>query len=194
MIIRRLRLADRETMAIETLHVRESLVPGSRAGRPRAAVVLRAAPGALRHRDRRRHPDDRADGDERGGVGGARRAAPLAGVPVRAHDALGRRRDRRVRALDLPRRPLPARHRAQPRAPRARSGNGRRDPRRALVSTNSAVQAGTAGHRDRRRSPSSRWKHAESTPSASPVRRESGLDKPAVVCQSSDPWPSGINQ
>ena len=28
MIINRLRLADRETMAIETLHVRESLVPG----------------------------------------------------------------------------------------------------------------------------------------------------------------------
>ena len=28
MIISRLRLADRETMAIETLHVRESLVPG----------------------------------------------------------------------------------------------------------------------------------------------------------------------
>ena len=32
------------------------------------------------------HADDRADGDERGGVGRARRAAPLAGVPVRADD------------------------------------------------------------------------------------------------------------
>ena len=28
MVINRLRLADRETMAIETLHVRESLIPG----------------------------------------------------------------------------------------------------------------------------------------------------------------------
>ena len=31
-----------------------------------------------------RRADDRADGDERGGVDGARRSAPLAGVPVRA--------------------------------------------------------------------------------------------------------------
>ena len=38
MIISRLRLADRETMAIETLHVRESLVPGLTARRPRAAA------------------------------------------------------------------------------------------------------------------------------------------------------------
>ena len=42
-------------------------------------------------RDRGRHADDRADGDERGGVRGARRPAPLAGVPVRAHDACDRR-------------------------------------------------------------------------------------------------------
>ena len=34
------------------------------------------------------HADDRAHGHERGGVRGPRRAAPLAGVPVRAHDAL----------------------------------------------------------------------------------------------------------
>ena len=33
-----------------------------------------------------RHPGDRADGDGRGGVGGARRPAPLAGVPLRAHE------------------------------------------------------------------------------------------------------------
>ena len=51
----------------------------------------------------------------------ARRAAALAGVPVRAHDPHRERRDRRVRALDLPRRPLPARHRAgRPRRPRRR--------------------------------------------------------------------------
>ena len=76
-VAKRLRLADGETMAIETLHVREIARPRPH-GRPRARVVLRAARGALRRRDRRRHPDDRADRDERGGVGGARRAAPLA--------------------------------------------------------------------------------------------------------------------
>ena len=117
------------------------------ADRPRGALVLRAARRAVRDRDRRRHPDDRADRDERGGVDRARRAAPLARLPVRADDALGDRRDRRVRALDLPRRPLPARHRAEP--PRARRARcpcsccatpaderapGRRSPRPARCS------------------------------------------------------------
>ena len=41
--------------------------PGSRGD-----VVLRAPPGSLRHRRRRRHPDDRADRDGRRGVCGAR--------------------------------------------------------------------------------------------------------------------------
>ena len=44
-------LADHETMAIETLHVREALVPGLTAARPREQLVLRAPPRArYRHR------------------------------------------------------------------------------------------------------------------------------------------------
>ena len=67
---------------------REALVPGpdgqgSRAS-TRSTSCWRSGYG---DRDRRRHPDDRADGDERGGVRRARRPAPLAGVPVRADDA-----------------------------------------------------------------------------------------------------------
>ena len=92
-VISRLRLADRETMAIETLHVREALVPGLAA----ADLERRSFYDLLQERygidDRRRHPDDRAHGDERGGVGGARRAAALAGVPLRAYRR-GRRRRR----------------------------------------------------------------------------------------------------
>ena len=72
-VARRLRLADRETMAIETLHVRESLVPGLSEERPRERLLLRAAPRPLRHHHRRRPADDRAHGDERGRV--ARRSA-----------------------------------------------------------------------------------------------------------------------
>ena len=73
-------------MAIETLHVRQSLIPGLSAGdleqrsfyellEDRYGIVIVGG-----------HADDRADGDQRGGVGRARRAAALAGVPVRAHD------------------------------------------------------------------------------------------------------------
>ena len=114
MVAKRLRLADRETMAIETLHVREALVPGLTGADLERGSFYELLQRALRRRDRRRRPDDRADGDERGGVDGARRPAPLAGIPVRAlQPRRGRRRHRRVRALDLPRRPLPARDRAQ---------------------------------------------------------------------------------
>ena len=42
-VAKRLRLADGVTMAIETLHVRESLVPGITADRSRRALLLRAA-------------------------------------------------------------------------------------------------------------------------------------------------------
>ena len=99
------------------------------AARPRAAraradapglrrdLLLRPAHQPLRDRDRRRRPDDRAHGDERGGVRDPRRTAALARLPVRAHDAVRVGRHRRVRALDLPRRPLPARHRAEPARP-----------------------------------------------------------------------------
>ena len=113
-IISRLRLADRETMAIETLHVRESLVPG-------------LAPDDLERQSFYDILQERYGLEIVGGIqtieptvtneeesDGARRAAALAGLPLRAHDPRGRRRHRRVRALDLPRRPLQARDRAQP--------------------------------------------------------------------------------
>ena len=82
-----LRLADGETMAIETLHVRESLVPGLSPTDLEEHSFYELLARAVRDRDRGRHPDDRADRDERGGVDRARRAAPLARVPVRADDA-----------------------------------------------------------------------------------------------------------
>src|SRR5581483_11516993 len=97
-------------------------------------LVLRAAAYEVRHRDRERHADDRADGDERGGVGRARRAAALTGVPVRADEP---RRDgayARVRALDLPRRSLPHRHRADERlADRGRCGPSSHRPLTEVV-------------------------------------------------------------
>ena len=84
-VAKRLRLADRETMAIETLHVRDGARSRPDRRRPRGQVVLRAAARrATAIVDRGRHADDRADGDQRGGVVGAGRAAPFAGVPVRA--------------------------------------------------------------------------------------------------------------
>ena len=85
--------------------------PGLTGARPRGALVLRPAREPLRRRDRRRHADGRADGHERGGVGRARRAAPLAGAALRARHARRDRRRGRVHELDLPRRPLPARDR-----------------------------------------------------------------------------------
>ncbi len=109
LVAERLRLADGESMAIETVHIRASHVPGTHRTRSRGDVVLRAASRSLRHRRRRRRADDRADRDGRGRVERARRAAPLAGVSLRAGHALGRRRDRRVRRVDLPRRPVPPR-------------------------------------------------------------------------------------
>ena len=102
MIISRLRLADQETMAIETLHVRESLVPGLSAADLERQSFYEILQGRYGIEIVGGLPDDRADRDERGGVRSARRAAPLAGVPVRADDTSGERRDRRVRALDLP--------------------------------------------------------------------------------------------
>ena len=65
MVAKRLRLADHETMAIETLHVRESLVPDLTAADLQEHSVLRAPPQALCHDHRRRRADDRADGDRR---------------------------------------------------------------------------------------------------------------------------------
>ena len=113
-VVKRVRLADHETMAIETLHVRASLVPGL------SAADLESTPST--------RCSDRYGIDI---VGGLQTIEPtvtneeeseLLGVPLHSPaflfertDALARgRRDRRVRPLDLPRRPLPARHRAQP--------------------------------------------------------------------------------
>src|SRR4051794_1618218 len=102
--------------------------PRPRTRPARELVVLRPARARLRRRDLARHAVDRADGDERGGVRTARRAAALAGIPVRAHQPHGRRRDGRVRALALPRRPLPPRGGAvaAPRPPRSRATCARR--------------------------------------------------------------------
>ena len=58
--------------------------PGPHRAGSRGAVVLRAPPGPLRHRHRRRHADDRADRDGRGGVRGARRPSALARLSLRA--------------------------------------------------------------------------------------------------------------
>jgi DNA-binding transcriptional regulator YhcF (GntR family) len=105
-VVKRLRLADRETMAIEDLHVRASLVPSLTGPTSRTARSTSCSASATDH-DRRRHADDRADGDERGGVGRARRPAATRRRSCSSASPLDERRDRRVRALDLPRRPLP---------------------------------------------------------------------------------------
>ncbi len=134
-IASRLRLADGESMAIETVHVRRDPHSGTHRARSGGEVVLRDPPRSLRHRRRRRNADDRADGDRRGRVGGARRSAPLAGVPLRAGHPLGHRRDRRVRGVDLPRRQVPARHRPlrSPGASSAKDALARRAVRRPRV-------------------------------------------------------------
>ena len=84
-VVKRLRLADGVSMAIETLHIPAERRAGRRAAGSRG-LVLRAPPHAVRDRDRDGDADDRADGDERGGVGRARGAAPLAGLSLRAHE------------------------------------------------------------------------------------------------------------
>ena len=133
-VIERLRLADRETMAIETLHVRESLVPGLTAADLERQSFYELLLDRYDIDIVGGHPDDRAHGHERARVRGARGAAALAGVRLRAHDALERGGDRRVRPLHLSWRPLPARHGAQPPflAPRRRQ---RRQALASLVST-----------------------------------------------------------
>ena len=87
-VAKRLRLADEESMAIETLHVPQRLVPGlTRKDFDNTSFYdLLAERYGIEIVERR--ADDRADRNERGGVRGARRAAALARVPVRADDAL----------------------------------------------------------------------------------------------------------
>ncbi len=110
-VVTRVRYADRETMAMETLHVRESLVPGLTAADLEEHSFYELLEGRFGVVVVGGNPGDRADGHQRGRVDGAGGAAPLTCVPVRAYDPLRRGRDRRVRPLDLPGRPLPARER-----------------------------------------------------------------------------------
>ena len=105
----RLRLADGESMAIETVHIRASHVPGltARDLEERSFYeLLRDRYGIVVVGGEQTIEPTVTDEDE---STRARRAAPLAGVPLRARHALGRGRDRRVRRVDLPRRPVPPR-------------------------------------------------------------------------------------
>ena len=65
-VVSRLRLADGETMAIETAARSRDARSGAHRARPRGALLLRAPQRSLRDRDRRRRADDRADRHERG--------------------------------------------------------------------------------------------------------------------------------
>src|SRR5213595_1189923 len=91
-VVKRLRLADGVSMAIETLHIPAKVVPN---------VAERDLEGSFYELLRDRDADDRAHGDERGGVGRTRGAAPFAGVPLRAHESRRQRPNSGVRPLDL---------------------------------------------------------------------------------------------
>ena len=90
-VVKRLRLADDETMAIETLHVRASLVPGLSADdlESHSFYTLLSERygidivGGLQTIEPTVTNEEESDG--------ARRPAPLAGVPLRADDPLARR-------------------------------------------------------------------------------------------------------
>ena len=131
-VAKRLRLADGETMAIETLHVAEVARARAHAQGSRPGLVLRApVAGATASTI----------------VGGIQTIEPTVtneeesdalGVPLHSPAFLferttraADRRHRRVRPLDLPGRPLPARNRAQP-ARAHRLGAGVPAPGRAL--------------------------------------------------------------
>ena len=102
-IASRLRLADGETMAIETLHVRERHVPGLTAADLEEKSFYELLSDRYGIEIVGGTQTDRADRDRRGGIRGARRPAPLAGVSLRAGHAVRGGRDRRVRGVDLPR-------------------------------------------------------------------------------------------
>ena len=122
MVVKRLRLADDETMAIETLHVRASLVPGLSAD-------------DLEHQSFYTLLTERYGIDI---VGGLQTIEPTVtneeesealGVPLHSPAFLFERtthsrdrRHRRVRPVALSRRPVPARHRAQPEPPAPLTG------------------------------------------------------------------------
>ena len=124
--VKRLRLADGEPMAIELLHVRSSLVPG-----------LTAA-----DLEENSFYDLLASRWDVAIVGGTQTVEPTVtndeesaalGVPLHSPALLfervtrcGDRRRGRVHELDLPRRPVPARHRDRDRRPGASAGGGHR--------------------------------------------------------------------
>ena len=113
LVIKRLRLADGETMAIETLHLPKPLVPGLEAKdlggsfyelyRDRYGITIASGTQAIEPTVTNEEESD-----------GARRAAPLARVPLRADEPRRAGPDGRVRPVGLPGRPVPDRHRAQP--------------------------------------------------------------------------------
>ena len=110
-VVKRLRLADGVSMAIETLHIPAGVVPG---------VEPRDLEGSFYELLRTRYGVEIATATQtieptvtqRRGVGRARGAAPFACLPLRAHEPRRKRPDPRVRPLDLPRRSLPDRLRA----------------------------------------------------------------------------------
>ena len=102
-IASRLRLADGESMAIETVHVRETHIPGLTAGdleeksfyellRDRYGIVVVGGTQTIE--------PTVTDEDESAALG-----VPLhsPAFPLRAGHPVGHRRDRRVRGVDLPR-------------------------------------------------------------------------------------------
>ena len=124
-VIKRVRLADHETMAIETLHVRESLVPGL----TRADLEQRSFYDILQERfgieivGGLQTIEPTVTNEEESEASASRCTRRLS---FRADDPFRDRRDRRVRPLDVPGRPLQARDRAQPgREPRP-DGSARR--------------------------------------------------------------------
>ena len=101
--VKRLRLADGEPMAVELLHVPESLFPGLTARDLEESSFYDLMVSRYGIEIVGRHPDRRANRYGRGGVSYPRCPASLACASLRARHSLGRRRDRRVHELDLPR-------------------------------------------------------------------------------------------
>ena len=110
-VVKRLRLADGVSMAIETLHIPAGVVPGVEPRdlegsfyellRTRYGVEIATATQTI---------EPTVTNEEESAA--LERAAPFARLPLRAHEPRRERPDTRVRPLDLPRRSLPDRLRA----------------------------------------------------------------------------------
>ena len=137
-VAKRLRLADDESMAIETLHVPERLVPGlTREDFDQTSFYdLLTDRYGIEIVGGIQTIEPTVTNEEESEI--LERAAALARVPVRAHDAVRDGHDRRVRAVDLPRRPLPARDRAEP-ARALRRGARLPAPRAGVVTAAAAA-------------------------------------------------------